>query len=75
MKINSKKLNLIPASTYKWKVHNRKIEIISFVVKFHSASKISAGRSNITLPNEIFSSLQVSTANGVSRTALNSVSV
>jgi hypothetical protein len=22
--------------TYEWKVHNRKIEIISFVVKFHS---------------------------------------
>ena len=31
MKINSEKLNLIPASTYKWKVHNGKIEIISFV--------------------------------------------
>jgi len=36
MKINSEKLNLIPASTYKWKVHNGKIEIISFVVKFRS---------------------------------------
>jgi hypothetical protein len=29
MKINSEKLNSIPASTYKWKVHNGKIEIIS----------------------------------------------
>jgi hypothetical protein len=42
------------------------------------ASKISAGRSNITLliaqlVIEIYSSLQLSNANGVSRTALNSV--
>jgi len=42
------------------------------------ASKISAGRSNITLliaqlVIEIYSSLQLSNANGVSRTTLNSV--
>ena len=42
------------------------------------ASKIPVGRSNITLliaqlVIEIYSSLQLSTANGVSRTALNSV--
>jgi hypothetical protein len=34
MKINSEKLNLIPASTYKWKVHNGKINLFSVSEKY-----------------------------------------